>query len=180
MRSAQVIGDVVADNAGRWPDKVALVSAGGAATTFTAFAERVRRLTAALRRFGLAPGARVAILSRNRPEYLEAVCAASQRHIAVPLNWRLAPHELAVILADCEPALLFADAEFAPRVDELRAMLGFVPLCVCFDGARRGLPAYEDVLADATSEAEVGSGPQRTPPASSTRAAPPADRKGPS
>ena len=65
-------------------------------------------------RLGPASRERVAVLARNHPLQLvlQFACARSGA-IFVPLNWRLAESELAAILADAGPALLFHDAEFA-------------------------------------------------------------------
>jgi fatty-acyl-CoA synthase len=61
-------------------------------------------------RHGVAPGDRVAVLAQATAEVL-VVHAACQRLGAafVPLSWRLAPAELAAIVADCRPALLLHD-----------------------------------------------------------------------
>ena len=60
---------------------------------------------------GAASGARVAVLARNHPlmVVLQFACARAGA-IFVPLNWRLAAAELAVILVDADPALVFHDA----------------------------------------------------------------------
>ena len=70
-------------------------------------------------RLGPASGARVAALARNHPlqVVLQFACARAGA-IFVPLNWRLAQAELAGILADADPAIVFHDAEFAvPRCE---------------------------------------------------------------
>lgn len=63
---------------------------------------------------GPASASRVAVVARNHPLQiiLQFACARAGA-IFVPLNWRLAKPELAVILADADPALLFHDPEFA-------------------------------------------------------------------
>ena len=66
---------------------------------------------AALSGAGLAAGERLAILCRNRVDFFVLLFACARiGAILVPLNWRLAPTELAAILADADPALLLADA----------------------------------------------------------------------
>lgn len=63
---------------------------------------------------GSASGARVAVLARNHPLQivLQFACARAGA-VFVPLNWRLAQAELAGIIADADPAIVFRDAEFA-------------------------------------------------------------------
>lgn len=64
---------------------------------------------------GPASGARVAVLARNHPLQLilQFACARAGA-IFVPLNWRLSPSELAIILTDAKPALIFNDPDFSP------------------------------------------------------------------
>jgi fatty-acyl-CoA synthase len=83
--------------------------------------EQSRRVGHALLALGVEPADRVALLSRNRLEYLEletgiaAACA-----IMVALNWRLREAEIEAILRRAEPVVLITEAAFAPM---LRAML---------------------------------------------------------
>jgi fatty-acyl-CoA synthase len=76
---------------------------------------KVDRLAAWLvMRLGPQSGERVAVIARNHPHHLvlQFACARAGA-IFVPLNWRLAPPELAQIVSDAAPALIFADAEFS-------------------------------------------------------------------
>jgi fatty-acyl-CoA synthase len=97
---------------------------------YAALEERCARAAGALRALGLARGERVALLLGNRSVTLEAVFAAARLGaIAVPLNTRLAPPELAEQLDDCRPAVLLHEASLAPLADAACA------------GARRAAPA---------------------------------------
>lgn len=72
---------------------------------------------------GPASGTPVAVLARNHPMQLvlQFACARAGS-IFVPLNWRLSGPELAVILADAAPHLLFADADFDPPPGRWRTL----------------------------------------------------------
>lgn len=61
---------------------------------------------------------RIAYLGRNSIAQF-AVCFACQRigAIFVPLNWRLSPQEITLILADCFPSLVLYDDEFAAALN---------------------------------------------------------------
>jgi acyl-CoA synthetase (AMP-forming)/AMP-acid ligase II len=60
----------------------------------------------------LSPGDRVAIVMDNRPEYLEALFGAWHAGlVAVPVNARLHPDEVAYIVQDSGARLVLADAE---------------------------------------------------------------------
>ncbi|HEY4773610.1 MAG TPA: long-chain-fatty-acid--CoA ligase [Xanthobacteraceae bacterium] len=100
--------------------------------TWSEVRERVARLAGGLRQLGLSAGGRVAIMSLNGDRYLEL-------HFAVlwaggtllPINMRLAPPEIAYILADGEPELICADdagvallANLAPPLTQPRVHLG--------------------------------------------------------
>jgi fatty-acyl-CoA synthase len=64
-------------------------------------------------RLGPASGSRVAALARNCAELvLLQIASARAGAIFVPLNWRLAASELAALIDDASPALLFASREF--------------------------------------------------------------------
>lgn len=64
--------------------------------------------------FGEKSGVRVATLAKNCAEMLLLQLASTRAGtIFVPLNWRLAAAEIAALVADAEPAILFLDAEFA-------------------------------------------------------------------
>ncbi|MBY3123014.1 AMP-binding protein [Rhizobium laguerreae] len=65
-------------------------------------------------------GARVAMLARNSMDSIVLAFACQRAGaIYVPLNWRLNAAELRPILADCGPALLVHDEEFAATVASL-------------------------------------------------------------
>jgi len=89
-------------------------------------AERVARLCHALaHRLGVARGDRFAVLALNGHCYLELWHAAFMgAGVINPLNLRLAPKELAYILADSQSRVVFTDATFAPLVAAARAEAG--------------------------------------------------------
>jgi fatty-acyl-CoA synthase len=63
-------------------------------------------------------GQRIVVLARNRVEMLVVHFACIRcGAIFVPVNWRLAPAEVAFILQDCRPALIIAEAEFSGWLD---------------------------------------------------------------
>lgn len=70
--------------------------------------------------FGLAVGDRVAIVMRNRPEYLEAMFAIWHAGlVAVPVNARLHREEIAYILDHSGTSLVITDDEHADDVEPL-------------------------------------------------------------
>ena len=78
------------------------------------FNRRVNRLANSLPGVGVKRGDRVAALFPNNPEFLELLFAAGKiGAIMVPLNFRLAPPELAYILEDSGSRVLLYTPEFA-------------------------------------------------------------------
>lgn len=74
---------------------------------------------------GVKRGDRVAVLAYNAPHTMALLFACARLGaILVPLNWRLAPAELAYILADAEPRLLLAGEAFAETAQEIAARAG--------------------------------------------------------
>jgi acyl-CoA synthetase (AMP-forming)/AMP-acid ligase II len=74
--------------------------------------DRVERLTGVLAARGLVRGDRIALLSRNRPEYLEVeLAAANLGVITACLNWRLSERELAYCIELVSPKLLIAEQD---------------------------------------------------------------------
>ena len=149
--AAQVIGEVYRRNAERYGDKPAFVMPDGHRRSFAELYERVQRLCAALQACGLKPGDRVGILSRNRIEYVEAYGVSAAGLIALPLNWRLAPRELQMVLENARPAALIVDASFMPVIEEMRASLPFVRRCIGLDSAAPGFDNYETMLSGAAA-----------------------------
>lgn len=93
--------------------------------TWAQFARTVASAAAGLRDgSGLRPGDRVAIVMRNRPEYLEALYAIWHAGlVAVPVNARLHRDEIAYILGHSGAAVAVTDDE---HVDDVSASLGTV------------------------------------------------------
>ncbi len=118
-----ILGDVFRRNAQCYGALPALRFEGHT-TTHAELADNVCRLCHALEGLGVNRGDRVAVLSRNLPEYLEIYGAAGWRgFMALGLNYRLSAPEQCHILQDAEPGVIFYEAIYAERIGELRARL---------------------------------------------------------
>lgn len=101
------------------PQAVA-VDDGARRLTYVQFGGRVRRLAGLLAGRGVGPGDRVAILSENRLEYLEAYFAAAWLGaILACQNWRLSVGELRHCLDLVEPTAVLVSPRHRPKLDEL-------------------------------------------------------------
>lgn len=73
---------------------------------------RVERASAMLSANGLQRGDRVALLSRNRPEYIEIeLAAANLGVITACLNWRISPRELTYCVELVSPKLVIVEPD---------------------------------------------------------------------
>ena len=138
----------------QFPARTAVVC-GNQRFTYAQFAERASRLAGALREMGVGPGDRVAFLSINCHRLLEAyygVVAAGA--VLLPLNFRLAAHELAYILNDAGAKVLFLEQDFLGLVDSFRQDLATVQTFLMLDAPPQAnwlAPHdYDDTLAAAT------------------------------
>jgi fatty-acyl-CoA synthase len=130
-----------------YPDRAAVVDDAGV-RTYAQLADRLGRLAAAVRRLGVGPGERVALLAPNTAQALECYSGVPfAGAVLVPLNTRLAPEELAYILRHSEARTLFLDAALWPAAE--RALPGRnLPLVVMGEGERPPeAVGYEELLA---------------------------------
>ena len=92
----------------------------GLRLSWAAWNARANRTAHALHGLGVRPGDRVALLLMNGPEIFESYAAiAKLGAIAVPLNWRLVPDELAFLLADSGATCLIYAEDFDASAAEL-------------------------------------------------------------
>ncbi len=124
------------------------IVSGDRTFTYREFGERARRLASALRRAGVQPGDRIAYLSFNNHQLLEGYYGVVMAGaIVMPLNVRLSPQELIVILNHSGARMLLYEADFAPLLDPLRQHCPALERYLLLDGE------YEELLA--TGEPEV-------------------------
>jgi fatty-acyl-CoA synthase len=96
------------------PEKVAFVDLESQEeVTYRQLNERADRAAGMLReQFGIEEGLRVAVLGANCIEQVELFFAVAKLGaILVPINWRLAAEEVAWVLGDCDPQVLFYGAD---------------------------------------------------------------------
>ncbi len=135
------------------PDRVAVVL-GDTEIRWGALDHRAAQLAAALSAAGIGPGARVAQLLYNCPEYLESAYATFKvRASTVNVNFRYRAAEIIHVLADSGSSVLVFHSSFADVVDEARRSLPRLALLLqvdADDGAELldGAVDYESFLAE--------------------------------
>jgi fatty-acyl-CoA synthase len=138
----------------QFPNKTAVVCQDQR-FTYAQFADRAARLAGALRAAGVKARDRVAFLSMNCHRLLEAYFGVLDAGaVLLPLNYRLASHELAYILNDSGATRLFLGQDFIGLVDSFRTKLTSVDSYHLLDAASQAdwlAPQnYEQLLAAAT------------------------------
>ena len=126
--------------------------------TYARLSEQVGRLVAALRDHGVRRGDTVAMMMVNRPEFF-LVDLAVMFAGAIPFSlYNSAPaSQLAAILADARPDLVFADAAFAGTLHEAKALGAPIGTIVTTEGddgdAER--PTLAGMIAGASETADL-------------------------
>ena len=122
----------------------------GRTTTWAQFDHRVTKLADAFTRRGVRFGDRVMILMLNRPEFVEATVATTRiGAIAVPVNFRLTPPELAFLVEDCQAAVMVTEPVLA---DVARAVRDIAPtlstVVVAAAPTEPGVLGYEELIVE--------------------------------
>ncbi|HEX4330292.1 MAG TPA: AMP-binding protein [Burkholderiales bacterium] len=132
------LAELLLRNARLYPARPALAVGARVVADYAAFADRVQRLSGALARLGLEPGARVAVVAGNCTAYIELMFAAWHAGLAiVPVHSKLHPKELAYIFENSGAGAVFGNAGTMARVDEAARMVGIAHVFEI------GTPAFE-------------------------------------
>ncbi len=120
----------------------------GNTVTWDDLRRRVAALADALSRRGVGFGDRVMILMLNRREFVESVLAANMLGaIAVPLNFRLTPAEIAFLVEDCEARVMITEAVLAPVSTGVRDIQPLLNMIVVAAGSSDdSVFGYEDLI----------------------------------
>lgn len=132
------------------PDAPALRFVGNT-MTWADLRRRVAALAGALSGRGVGFGDRVMILMLNRTEFVESVLAANMiGAIAVPLNFRLTPTEIVVLVEDCVAHVMLTEAALAPVAIGVRNIQPLLSVIVVAGGSSQdSVFGYEDLLNEA-------------------------------
>jgi acyl-CoA synthetase (AMP-forming)/AMP-acid ligase II len=107
--------------ASRFPDRGALYRGDHLVCTWVGLRDRALRLAASIREQHGA-GARIAIVTHNRPEIIELMFATwAAECVVVPVNYKLHPREIAQILDDAAAARVFASSAIGTALAPLTA-----------------------------------------------------------
>jgi fatty-acyl-CoA synthase len=126
---------------------------------------RVAALAGALSRRGVAFGDRVLILMLNRTEFVESFLAVNKLGaIAVPVNFRMTPPEIAFLVGDCQAEVVITESVLAGVATAVR---GIDPtlntVIVAGAGTDDAVLGYDDVLIERGPEPEPVDIPDDSP-----------------
>ncbi|MGA9492452.1 MAG: fatty-acid--CoA ligase FadD5 [Mycobacterium sp.] len=122
----------------------------GKTFTWADLRQRVAALAGALSRRGVGAGDRVMVLMLNRTEFVESVLAVNMiGAIAVPINFRLTPPEIAFLVEDCEARVMVTESVLAPVAAGVRNVTSVLStIVVAGDASEDGLLSYDDLLGE--------------------------------
>ena len=145
-----LVGNIIATAAVRFPDNEAFFcSSTGRRLTYRETNGRCNRLAHALMGLGFVKGDVVAFLSTNRIEVAEIYFALAKSGIVgIPLNYRLAPNEIIVLMRSMDAKGMICETRFKSVAQQVMAELPQVRHCIAIgdESPDWGLD-YESILA---------------------------------
>ena len=115
---------------------------------------RSNKMARAFLQRGILPGERIAVLGKESLDSLALLFGtAKARAVYVSINWRLPTEEIASILDDARPRLLFVDGELLSLVPRLLARLAFQPEILALRVPHSDWPSASQWISDAPDSA---------------------------
>jgi long-chain acyl-CoA synthetase len=97
---------------------------------------------------GIRPGERIAVLTKNRPEFfILAGAIAAAGAIMVPINFRLSAEEIGYNLADTEPVAIFVDPDYEKTVSALRPASPSLKKWITFGPGGGGFESFDSLFS---------------------------------
>lgn len=139
LASSQTLFDTLRRSAARQPHKLA-IRQGAQSWTYAALHESCARVAGGMRALGIAPGDRVAILSRNSSAFaISRYGTAATGAIFVPVNFMLTAHEAAYILNHSGARVLLVGKTEVAKAEALAALCPAIETMIWL-GSEEGLP----------------------------------------
>ena len=142
-----LLGELIARNARKFPDKEALVF-GDTRLTYRDFNCRINRLAHAFLEMGVGKGEKVALLMTNCNQYLECYFALAKiGAVAVPVNFRLHPDEITYIVNNADAVSVVVGEQFVDTVRGIQKALPLVRQYISVAAApSEGMLDYETLI----------------------------------
>ena len=151
----QLIGEMLDNTTKAYPDQIAMVYEG-AEWTYHDLNRRINRLTAGLKKLGIAKGDRILVQLVNGPEIVMSHYAIIKvGAIAVPLNVMYVGHEITYIGSDTEAKAIILHEQFLPLLQQIRSDLSsLLHIIVLGDAGFEGGIRFIDLISDASNESD--------------------------
>jgi len=132
---ARNLASLLVRTARAWPRLPAVALGPRVLHDYAALAERAARIAGGLAASGIDRGDRVAIVARNAPEYIETLFACWWAGVvAVPINAKLHPSELAYVLDDSGARCAFVDGEWQSALSSASISANALSRVIAFGG----------------------------------------------
>jgi long-chain acyl-CoA synthetase len=139
---ADTLAGIIRSMADERPDAPA-ITYDDATISYRELDERSNRVANALMAAGVQPGDRVALLDKNAPSFYEIQFGAAKiGAVMVPVNWRLAPPEIAHVVRDAQARVLFVSPELWSQIEAVVHELGLDHVVAL--GDLDGYPTYDE------------------------------------
>ena len=113
---------------------------------------RSNRVARGLLAFGIRADDRIAVLGKNAPEHFDLLFGASKvRAALVPVNWRMAPREIALVLNNARAQVLFVGEEYLAIIEEIQKGLTWLKHLIVFE-SNVELTCYSEWLLDQSGD----------------------------
>ncbi len=107
----------------------------GRQTSFVELDVLTNRVANGLIALGVRPNQRIAYLGKNSDVFFELLLGAMKANVVMaPVNWRLAPPEVAFIIADSRAPVLFVGPECLSQIRDIRAQLPDLRVVIATEG----------------------------------------------
>lgn len=154
-RSLVNLADLFESVADLAPERIAVATSDGLTCTYAEMDRGANRCGNLLHALGVDRGDRVAIVARNRVQWLEVLLGCFKvGAMAVNVNYRYTRVETEYLLCDSEPAVIIVDPEFADMVAGCLARLKHRPyvLVLDADASAHGAKNYHTLVDDACAQ----------------------------
>jgi long-chain acyl-CoA synthetase len=151
------IYDFISRNAVLYPERDCIVF-NDRRLSFRQFKEKCDRLASGLLQAGIRQGDRLGVVAYNCDEYVILYGAAARiGAVVLPVNWRFQADEMAYVLNDGTPAMIFAGPDFRERMAGIKTALDFEADFYCIGGgeASDGFEPFEALYSDDLADLEV-------------------------
>ena len=152
------LGDIPRHHARVRPNATALVFEGRE-TTFADVDRHTNQAANALLAAGVTKGQRINYIGKNSDHYFEVLFGAAKiGAVMTPIGWRLAPPEMAYIVADSSSPIVFVGPEIIDRIEDILAEVPNRPAVIAMETGEHAFPTYEawrDAAPDTDPAVEI-------------------------